>query len=74
MYLNMPTQPLSTREKQISMLCAQGYSNREIADKVFISENTVKFHLKQIFRKLDIRKRNELIVVFNKKLPERVGD
>lgn len=65
--MHMP--PLSIREKQIFDLCALGYSNREIAEIVFISENTVKFHLKQIFRKLDIRNRTELIIAFNKNYP-----
>src|SRR5271170_6305843 len=44
--------PLSTREREIVALVAQGYKNKEMAEKMFISEQTVKNHLHNIFDKL----------------------
>src|ERR1700689_3198431 len=43
---------LSEREKEIVQLVAQGYRNKEIGEKLFISEQTVKNHLQNIFDKL----------------------
>lgn len=40
-------------------LMSQGYSNREIADRVHLSENTVKSHIQEIFRKMGVRNRVE---------------
>jgi len=51
---------LSGREKEVAALVIQGHSNREVASRLFISEMTVKDHLKSIFGKLDIRRRSEL--------------
>lgn len=52
---------LSDREKEIVYLIAQGYRNKEIANKLFISEPTVKTHLNRIFRKLNMQSRHQLI-------------
>jgi LuxR family maltose regulon positive regulatory protein len=38
-------------------LIATGIGNEEIAEKLFVSKNTVKFHIKNIFIKLDVRNR-----------------
>ena len=51
---------LSEREKQIVQLVAQGYRNKEIGAKLFISEQTVKNHLHNIFDKLGVSDRLEL--------------
>ncbi len=51
---------LSPREKEIVHLVAQGFRNREIAEKLFISEQTVKNHLHNIFDKLGVSDRLEL--------------
>ena len=48
---------LSHREYDILKLVASGYSNKAIAGQLFISEKTVKNHLTQIFRKLDVNDR-----------------
>lgn len=51
---------LSQREREVVCLVAKGQSNREIADRLHLSEKTVKFHLESVFRKLDIRSRRDL--------------
>src|ERR1017187_2500135 len=51
--------PLSTREREIVQLVAQGYKNKEMAEKMFISEQTVKNHLHNIFDKLGVSDRLE---------------
>jgi LuxR family maltose regulon positive regulatory protein len=51
---------LTDRERQIAELAAQGMRNREIAQREFISEYTVRNHLKNIFSKLDIDRRAKL--------------
>jgi two-component system nitrate/nitrite response regulator NarL len=52
--------PLSQREREIVQLVAQGYKNKEMAEKMFISEQTVKNHLHNIFDKLGVSDRLEL--------------
>jgi two-component system nitrate/nitrite response regulator NarL len=54
------TSSLSTREREIVALVAQGYKNKEMAEKMFISEQTVKNHLHNIFDKLGVSDRLEL--------------
>jgi DNA-binding NarL/FixJ family response regulator len=51
---------LSDREKEIVQLDAQGFLNRQIGEKLFISEQTVKNHLHNIFDKLGVSDRLEL--------------
>lgn len=48
---------LTQREAEIMELIATGIGNEEIAEKLFVSKNTVKFHIKNIFIKLDVRNR-----------------
>lgn len=55
----------SSRERDVFELIAKGYSNSEIAGELFISENTVKFHIKNILRKTQCANRNELIKLFS---------
>ena len=52
--------PLSNREREIVTLVAQGHKNKEMAEKLFISEQTVKNHLHNIFDKLGVSDRLEL--------------
>src|SRR5271157_1496894 len=52
--------PLSQREREIVQLVAHGYKNKEMAEKMFISEQTVKNHLHNIFDKLGVSDRLEL--------------
>ena len=49
----------SLREKQVLQLVAAGLTNSEIADRLFLSESTIKSHLSSSFRKLDVSSRAE---------------
>jgi len=51
---------LTGTECTVSELVAQGFTNRQVADQMFISVHTVAFHLRQVFRKLGISSRVEL--------------
>jgi DNA-binding NarL/FixJ family response regulator len=53
--------PLSYREKEILGLVVIGLTNRQIADRLYVAESTVKTHLSSAFRKLDVRSRSEAI-------------
>ena len=52
---------LSEKEKEVVNLVSQGYTNKEAAKKLHISEPTVKTHLNHIFRKLEIKNRTQLV-------------
>ena len=56
---------LTTRESEILHHLGQGCSNAKIAEKLFISENTVKFHIKNIYIKLNVKNRMEAILRCN---------
>src|SRR5437660_10475638 len=61
--------PLSQREREIVALVAQGFKNKEMAEKMFISQQTVKNHLHNIFDKLGVSDRLELaLYAIHKKL------
>lgn len=51
---------LTSREMDILLKITEGYSNLQIAEQLFISINTVKYHTKNLYEKLDIRKRSQL--------------
>lgn len=51
--------PLTTRELEILQLAAQGRTNTAIARELWITEQTVKFHLSNVYRKLDVTNRTE---------------
>ena len=52
---------ISKREAEILLLIHEGLSNQQIADKLFISENTIKKHISNIFQKLQVDRRTEAI-------------
>lgn len=52
---------LSDRERDMLLLLVNGITNREIAGRLFVSENTVKFHLKNIYSKLGVGNRLQAI-------------
>lgn len=58
--LNLSLYNLTDRQKEIIYLIQEGKSNKEIASQLFISENTIKYHLKVIYEILDIEHRTEL--------------
>ncbi|HEV7378062.1 MAG TPA: helix-turn-helix transcriptional regulator [Pyrinomonadaceae bacterium] len=52
---------LSRREAQVALACVEGMTNIEIGQRLSIGEQTVKFHLRNIFTKFGVRRRTELI-------------
>jgi DNA-binding CsgD family transcriptional regulator len=54
---------ITRRELEILQLIAQGMSNREIADKLFVSENTVKTHSSRLFDKLSAKRRTQAVQI-----------
>jgi len=52
---------LTGREREIAEFAAEGLRNTEIADKLFVSEHTVRAHLRSIYQKLDIDRRAKLV-------------
>ena len=57
---------LSLRENEVLNLIIEGDSNGEISEKLFISENTVKFHVRNILKKTRCSNRTELITALNR--------
>jgi DNA-binding NarL/FixJ family response regulator len=51
--------PLTRRETEILQLTAEGYSNAQMAKMLWVTEQTIKFHLSNIYRKLDVANRTE---------------
>ena len=58
----MPSPRLTDREMEVLRLVAQGLNNRDIAKQLFISENTVKNHIRNILEKLHLHSRMEAVV------------
>ena len=54
---------ITRRELEILELIAKGMSNREIADKLFVSENTVKTHSSRLFDKLSAKRRTQAVQI-----------
>ncbi|GLO62934.1 DNA-binding response regulator [Vibrio sp. MACH09] len=55
---------LTEREKEILVEVARGYSNRQIAERLFISEATVKVHIKSLLKKLRVKSRVAATVLY----------
>jgi DNA-binding NarL/FixJ family response regulator len=58
----LPAPRLTEREMEVLTLVAQGLNNRDIAKQLFISENTVKNHIRNILEKLHLHSRMEAVV------------
>jgi DNA-binding NarL/FixJ family response regulator len=58
----MPAPKLTSREMEVLQLVAQGLNNRDIAKELYISENTVKNHVRNILEKLHLHSRMEAVV------------
>lgn len=54
-------EPLSEREQEILRLLAAGYSNQEIAEKLFVAPSTIKWHVGNLYGKLNVRTRTQAI-------------
>jgi DNA-binding NarL/FixJ family response regulator len=61
---NQETVHLSQRESEVAQLIAEGLANKEIADRLGISTETVRGHLKNIYEKLHVRSRTEAAVKY----------
>jgi DNA-binding CsgD family transcriptional regulator len=55
-----PWQELTPREKQAAALACLGYTNLEIAERMVISSNTVKTHLRHVLRKFNVNSKSQL--------------
>ncbi|MFK8138193.1 MAG: LuxR C-terminal-related transcriptional regulator [Bdellovibrionales bacterium] len=53
---------LSNREAEVAELVVKGLSNKEVANQLFVTEKTVKFHLTNIYKKMGVKSRAQLIV------------
>ena len=59
---NLPTEPLTAREREVLQLVAQGLANKAIAARLEITEATVKFHVNSLMRKLGAQSRTDAVV------------
>ncbi len=57
-------EPLSERESEVLGYITKGYTGKEIAEKMHVSINTVKTHLRHIYQKLHVRSRTEILLRF----------
>jgi len=64
---------LSDRERGVLRLLGEGLSNKAIARALRVSDNTVKFHLKNIFTKLDVSTRAEAVQMASSVVPLRAA-
>jgi DNA-binding CsgD family transcriptional regulator len=71
MWLSMNAHDLSAREEDIVKLVVGGLSTKQISDRLFIAEHTVQRHLSNIFEKVGVRSRRELVkeLFFERLLP-----
>lgn len=58
------TENLSDRESEILAAVAKGYRDKEVAERLFLSPETVRTHLRNIYRKLHVRTRTEAVLKF----------
>jgi DNA-binding CsgD family transcriptional regulator len=70
-WLGMAMHGLSAREEEVAKLVVGGLSTRQISDRLFIAEHTVQRHLTNIFEKVGVRSRRELVkqLFFQQVLP-----
>jgi len=57
---------LTLREREVALLVAHGRTDEEVAQELFVAVTTVKTHLRTVFRKLEIQRRAQLVVLLNR--------
>jgi DNA-binding NarL/FixJ family response regulator len=62
-----PIEPLTVRELEVLQLLAEGQTNRQIADRLVVTERTVKFHVSSILAKLGAGNRTEAVALANQR-------
>ena len=55
---------LTSREEEVLVLLSRGFSNKEIADQMSVSIETVRSHLKRIYEKMHVRSRTEAVALY----------
>jgi DNA-binding CsgD family transcriptional regulator len=75
-WLTLAAYGLSPREEEVVDLVVRGFANRQISQTLFISEHTVQRHLSNIFEKVGVRSRKNLVkrLYFENLLPNMAGD
>lgn len=63
MQTQVPIDLLTLKEKEVLQMVAKGESNKQIADKMFVKEVTVKTHLNSIFKKLKVANRTQAVLL-----------
>lgn len=53
---------LTEREREVLMCLVEGLSNKEIAERLYISDKTVKIHVSKIFKKFDVKSRSQVVI------------
>ena len=61
---------LNERENELLYLVAEGYNNKEIAEKMYLSEGTIRNYLSLLLEKLNLRDRTQLAIYYYKDLGE----
>ena len=64
--LGRPLDRLTERQRDVAELVAQGLSNEEIAERLFLSPATIKSHLTAVMRRLEVRSRTQLAILVNR--------
>ncbi|EPZ37240.1 NarL family DNA-binding response regulator, partial [Anoxybacillus ayderensis] len=59
---SLPHEQLTSREMEVLLFIAQGKTNQEIAEELFISLKTVKVHVSNILAKLDVQDRTQAVI------------
>ncbi len=63
---------LTPQEFQVAMAVANGATNREVANSLFLSQKTVEFHLSAVYRRLGLRSRGELANALRERTHQRL--
>lgn len=67
----MEVEDLTTREREILELVASGFPNKEIADRLGLTDGTVRWHLRHVYNKLHVRSRTEAALKFRSTLQDK---